>query len=304
MSVEDQPGAGMGVADEAGLAELIAMARREDMGGGDVSSALLADPRQAATFHLAAKQRGVFAGRAIAPAVLAVYDQSLKIEWTPLGVDGQIIGALPAHLATVLGPLGTMLSAERVLLNFLQRLSGVATLTRRYVEAVAGTSASIYDTRKTIPGWRSLEKYAVRCGGGINHRQGLYDAVLIKDNHLAGIEPERLAAAVFEMLNRRSTGAPKPSFVEVEADTLAQAEQLLKVVGIDVILLDNFPPDALREAVALRDRAGLRGKVALEASGGVNLGTIRAIAETGVERISVGAITHSAAALDLSMERV
>jgi len=294
----------MSVADDEGVRRLIESAKSEDYGQGDISTSLLDDPQQRATFHLIAKQRGVFAGREIAAAVLLAYGASLDIEWTASGVDGRRLDSVPTHLATVCGPLGTVLSAERVLLNFLQRISGVATLTRAFVDAVAGTDASIYDTRKTTPGWRVLEKYAVRCGGGSNHRMGLYDAVLIKDNHLAGIETPRLAHAVFEMLSRLPMRNVNPTFVEIEADGIDQVEQVLKVVGIDAILLDNFSADQLREAVILRDSLGLRGKVALEASGGITLQTVRSVAGTGVDRISVGALTHSAAALDLSLDRV
>ncbi len=282
---------------------LIAMAKEEDLGGGDLSAGLLPDPSARGEFRLLGKQRGVLAGVEVAQSVLGAYDSGIEIEWTSAGVDGARIEAPPVVLATICGPLGAVLSAERVLLNFLQRLSGIATLTQRYVEAVAGTKAGVYDTRKTTPGWRVLEKYAVRCGGGRNHRQGLYDAVLIKDNHLAGIEPGRLAGRVFEMLNQLSEISAKPSFVEVEADELAQVEALLKVVGIDVILLDNFSPADMSAAVEMRNDEGLAGKVSLEASGGITLESIREVAQTGVDRISVGAITHSATAIDISLER-
>jgi len=294
----------MSVADDEAVRRLIELAKSEDFGQGDISSSLLDDPDQRATFHLIAKQCGVFAGREVASTVLSAYGTSIDIEWAASGVDGRPIDSVPTHLATVSGPLGAVLSAERVLLNFLQRLCGVATLTRAFVDAVAGTDATIYDTRKTTPGWRVLDKYALRCGGGSNHRMGLYDAVLIKDNHLAGIGTTRLAHAVFEMLSRLSMRDVKPTFVEIEADGVEQVRQLLKVVGIDAILLDNFSLDQLREAVSLRDSLGLRGKVVLEASGGITLQTVRAVAQTGVERISVGAPTHSAVALDLSLDRV
>ena len=294
----------MSVADDELVAELISLSRREDLGPGDLSSSLLDTPHKRCSFSLIAKTEGVFAGGEIALPILRAYDTSIDMEWTALGVDGGRIDPVPAQLATISGPLGAVLSTERVLLNFLQRLCGVATLTRKFVDSVADTEATILDTRKTTPGWRRLEKYAVRCGGGSNHRQGLYDAVLIKDNHLAGVEVSRLASTVFDMLNVLSTGNAKPSFVEVEADSTAQVEQLLKVMGIDAILLDNFSLDELREAVALRDARGLRGKVALEASGGIDLATVRPVAETGVDRISVGALTHSAVALDLSLERL
>lgn len=280
------------------------MACREDLGGGDVTTALMADRDEPATFQLVARQVGVLCGLEVAPAVLHAFDPSLAIEWDHDCTDGAAIAAPDRTLATITGSLGGILSAERTLLNFLQRLCGVATMTRAYVDAIAHTSAKVYDTRKTVPGWRALDKYAVHCAGGKNHRTGLFDAVLIKDNHLVGVEAERLSGAVFDMLNRMAAQGIRPDFVEVEADTLEQVEALFDVLGIDVILLDNFTSEELRQAVALRDERGLRGKVRLEASGGITMETIAAVAETGVERISVGAITHSAPALDLALERV
>lgn len=294
----------MTLSDDKAVLSLIERSKKEDLGSGDLSTGLINDPGEQTAFRLIAKQPGVFAGREIAPAVLQAYDSSIEITWSDLGVDGARFDAVPVELAVIRGPIGAILSAERVLLNFLQRLSGIATLTRTYVDAIAGTSAGIFDTRKTTPGWRKLEKYAVRCGGGLNHREGLFDAVLIKDNHLAGVETARLAKHVFDMLNRLAAGGARPSFVEVEADTPAQVEELFKVVGIHMILLDNFTLADMRRAVSMRDERGLRGKVELEASGGITLDTVRAVAETGVDRISVGAITHSATAIDLSMERV
>lgn len=293
----------MSLGDDPSVAELIAMARREDLGGGDLTARLLDRPEAPARFHLLGKQRGVFAGREITPAVLGAYDSTIEIDWTEHAVDGGIMSAVPTHLATLRGPLVSLLAAERVLLNFAQRLCGIATHTRRFVDAVAGTGALIFDTRKTVPGWRSLEKYAVRCGGGNKHRTGLFDAVLIKNNHLTGTSLPRLAATVFDMLNRLD-GQKPPVFIEVEARSVEQVAELFAVVGIDAILLDNFTVDELRRAVELRDNYGLRGKVALEASGGITLEIVGAVARTGVERISVGAITHSAPALDLSLERI
>lgn len=294
----------MNLADNPNVAELIALAQREDLGGGDLSSQLLPNPREAARFHLLAKQPGIFCGREIGEVIVRAYDPEICLEWTPDGVDGRPWSEVPAVLATLHGPIGPLLSAERVLLNFLQRLCGVATRTRGYVDAIAGTGAKVYDTRKTVPGWRALEKYAVRCGGGHNHRMGLYDAVLIKDNHLCGIPAQRLSFAIFEMLNRLGEiRQQKPTFVQVECADLEQFAALLDVIGIDSILLDNFAAPQLREAVELRDDRGLRGKLELEASGGITLQTIRAVAETGVERISVGAITHSATAIDLCLDR-
>jgi nicotinate-nucleotide pyrophosphorylase (carboxylating) len=297
--------------------ELIRLARHEDLGDGDLTTRLLADPAIAARFALRANQDCVFAGREIAPIILAEYDPAISIDWTDLACDGSRVEIPAAHgaasrtgsfdyavLATISGPLGPILSAERVLLNFLQRLCGVATLTRRFVDAVAGTSARIYDTRKTTPGWRALEKYAVRCGGGCNHRLGLFDAVLLKDNHLAGVPSRQMAAHVFDLLNRLEFSGPKPPFIEAEAQSLEQAEELFKVVGVNAVLLDNFNHEDLRRAVELRNARGLKGKVDLEASGGITLATVRSVAETAVERISVGAITHSATAVDLSLERI
>lgn len=290
------------VALRAAARKLAELAHAEDVGRGDITSGLAAD-RNVGRFRLLAKQPGVFAGREIAGTVLDVFAGSLAIDWSDAGVDGAILGEGHTVVGEIVGTVEAVLTAERTLLNFLQRLCGVATLTRRYVDAVAGTGASIYDTRKTTPGWRLLEKYAVRCGGGKNHRMGLHDAILIKDNHLAAFGQNRTGAAVFEMLSAAASLDPPPTFVEAEADTLSQVEQLLSVVGIDVVLLDNFALEDMRRAVELRDSLNLRGKVGLEASGGVTLDTVRAIAETGVDRISVGAITHSATAIDLSLER-
>ena len=286
---------------DTNIQTLIELAKAEDLGDGDLTTGLTSTATDQVMFRLLAKEVCVFAGCELAPAVLRAYDPSIVLEWNCS--DGDWVKPASSAIAEIRGPLGSILSAERVLLNFLQRLSGVATLTRQFVDAIEGTSAAIYDTRKTTPGWRALEKYAVRCGGGTNHRMGLFDAILIKDNHLAGVSSDRLAGVVFEMLNGFDRSGVKPAFVEVEADDPEQAAALLKIVGIDVILLDNFSLDALRGAVDMRDKLGLKGKVDLEASGGIQLSTVRAVAETGVERISVGAITHSARAIDLSLER-
>jgi len=282
--------------------ELAEMARAEDLGdAGDISSRLLGEDVGPGEYRLVSRRAGVLAGCAVAGDILTTYDRWIELTWTQGVWDGSRF-KIGAELARVRGPNGPILAAERVLLNFLQRLCGVATATRAYVDAVAGTPAKILDTRKTIPGWRVLDKYAVCCGGGRNHRMGLHDAVLIKDNHLAGIERERLAGVVFEMLNQAASLDPPPKFVEVEADTVEQAAEVFKVVGVDFVLLDNFKPADLRKVVKLRDSLGLKGKVRLEASGGITLDNVRTIAETGVERISVGAITHSAPAIDLALE--
>jgi nicotinate-nucleotide pyrophosphorylase (carboxylating) len=284
---------------------VLKLARREDWGdgGGDLTSLLLPEPayHAGANWKLVSRQAGRFCGGAIIPALLETLAPEVKLDWLRPRCDVEAVTA-GQEIARFSGLVCQMLAAERTILNFLQHLSGVATLTGRFVAAVAGTHAKIYDTRKTMPGLRTLEKYAVRCGGGHNHRLGLYDAVLIKDNHLAGIPVGRLAHAVFEMLNRIETLPVRPAFVEVECDDLDQLAELLKVVGIDVILLDNFETGDLRAAVEMRNGAGLRGKLELEASGGATLETVRAIAQTGVERIAVGAITHSAPSLDLGLD--
>lgn len=286
------------------LDSLIEAAKREDLGGADLSTALMAEPDRQALFELVAKQPGVFAGAAIIERVALAYDASIHVTWVEGAGDGTSIAHLPQVLARLHGRLDSLLAAERVLLNFAQRLSGIATLTRRFVDAVAGTEARILDTRKTTPGLRWLERHAVRCGGGENHRDGLFDAVLLKDNHLEGIPTARLAGEVFQMLGRLSALPQPPRFIEVEARSPQQAAELFKVVGIDIVLLDNFAVEDMAAVVRLRNDLGLKGRVALEASGGVRLDTVRAIAMTGVECISVGALTHSAPALDLSLERV
>lgn len=285
--------------------QLVRAAAEEDLGrAGDLTSRLLGDPEGLVTAHVVARSPGVIAGLALAPLIGRVFADRLEADFvlTPRVEDGAALAA-GCRILTIGGPRAAVLALERTLLNFLCRLSGVATATRQYVDRAKGRApqVEILDTRKTLPGWRELDKYAVRCGGGTNHRSGLFDAVLIKDNHIAGIPPERLAQTLFEMLNNLSNG-PRPAFVEVEVDSLEQLAAVLKVVGVDFVLCDNFPLERLREAVALRDSLGLRGRVALEASGGVNLDTIGNIAATGVERISVGAITHSAPALDLGLD--
>jgi nicotinate-nucleotide pyrophosphorylase (carboxylating) len=288
------------------LGELLAIARREDLNEiGDLTALLMPEAISLAPgcWELISRQAGRFCSTELLTALLPALAPELRIDWTldaPLRSDIQA-GAV---LARISGVTAQMLSAERTLLNILQHLSGIATLTSHFVHAISGTHAKIFDTRKTTPGLRALEKYAVRCGGGHNHRHGLYDAVLIKDNHLSGVPIDRLAHCVFEMLNRIPTLPNQPSFIEVECDSIAQASELFKVVGIDIVLLDNFPIDQLRAAVALRDSSGLRNKVQLEASGGITLDNVRQVAETGVERIAVGAITHSAPILDLGLDTV
>jgi len=285
--------------DRQKLRRLWEDALAEDGVDRDVTSLVAVDETATGVARITVRQVGVFAGSAVFDLLREAYTPRLTIDLAPNDGDALQAGTT---IATLTGPLRLLLGIERTLLNFLHRLCGVATLTRRYVDAVAGTGARIYDTRKTIPAWRQLDKYSVRCGCGHNHRMGLHDAILVKDNHLAAVERDQLAATASEMLSEAASLSPPPDFVEFEVDTLDQLEELLKVVGIDVILLDNFAPDQIRQAVKRRDALGLAGKVELEASGRVDLASVRRIAETGVDRISVGALTHSAPGLDIAME--
>ncbi len=293
---------------EQDLRNLIERMLEEDLGDeGDCTSLALIPADACGRAAVVAREAGVIAGLNAAQIVFARIDPGLK--WQAHAGDGTRVAAGQA-VAEVQGPAQRLLTAERPALNLMGRLSGIATLTSRYVEAVAGTRARIYDTRKTTPGLRRLEKYAVRCGGGWNHRQGLFEAILIKDNHLAlGAQADAgrprfsPAEAVEEarryLARKRSSHAADPSIVEIEVDTLEQLDRVLPA-GPDIVLLDNMGPKLLREAVRQRDR--INPAVELEASGGVNLDTIRAIAESGVDRISVGALTHSAVALDVALD--
>ncbi|MCK6484150.1 MAG: carboxylating nicotinate-nucleotide diphosphorylase [Phycisphaerae bacterium] len=293
--------------DPARFKALVQLARDEDLGAhGDLTGALLPEwlRNTDGRWALRLREAGRFCGRPLLHPLLAELAPEVAIDWLDAGEETTDVPG-DTIVARLSGRADQMLAAERTLLNFFQRLGGVATHTSRFVRRVAGAHVKIYDTRKTIPGWRDLDKYAVRCGGGHSHRRGLHDAVLIKDNHLAGVAIERIAHTVFEMLGALDRIAPTAArFVEVEADSLAQLDELLKVVGIDVILLDNFSLADLAEAVRRRDRAGLRGKVELEASGGVALETVGDVAATGVDRIAIGALTHSAPALDIGLDAI
>lgn len=277
------------------------MARNEDFGTGDVTAAML--PREvSASGTIVARESLVFCGGVFLGEIFAAYDPEMKLEL--LAEEGAALdeGAVIARIA---GPAYRIMEAERVALNFLQRLSGIATLTGRYVSVIDGLGANIMDTRKTTPGWRLLEKYAVRCGGGVNHRMGLYDAVLIKDNHLAVLAAAGVEDPIAELATQfpaaEAIVAATGGFVEIEVDTLEQFDTALPL-GADVIMLDNMSPDLMAQAVARRDAAGLGGKVELEASGGITLENVRQAAESGVERIALGAITHSARAVDIALD--
>lgn len=267
------------------LHDAVASALAEDVGTGDVTTEALVEPSVLGTALLFVKEPGVVYGLAVARAVFRALDPDVDLE--PLVEDGASV-AQPMAIARVTGSLRAILTGERTALNFLGRLSGVATLARRYVDAVAGTGAVILDTRKTTPGLRLLEKHAVASGGGKNHRIGLFEGVLIKDNHL------RATGSVTRAVDRVRATSDLP--VEVECDTLAQVSEAI-AAGADAILLDNMTLDELRAAVEL-----VAGRARLEASGGITLENVRAVAETGVDEISIGALTHSARSLDVSLE--
>lgn len=268
------------------MIELVQRALAEDVGGGDLTSRAVVPEGSRARGAVVAKADGVVAGVELAAGAFAAVDPALEVELRARDGD-RVVPA--AELLAVAGDARAILAAERVALNFLGRLSGVATLTARYVDAVAGTGAAILDTRKTTPGLRALEKAAVVAGGGVSHRFGLYDAILVKENHV------RVAGGVGEAARRALAGAPDGVRVEVEVERLAELDEALDA-GVERVLLDNMAPADLRAAVA---RA--RGRAELEASGGIALESVREVAETGVDYISIGALTHSAPALDVSL---
>lgn len=291
---------------------IVRLAVHEDLDRGyDWTTVCLVPEEARAASNVVVRSAGVIAGLSAIGVVLDEMDIAADLQLQAIDGDAVAAGAIVATLA---GPARNLLTSERTILNLLGRLSGIATLTRQYVEAVAGTKARIYDTRKTTPGWRRLEKYAVHCGGGHNHRTGLYDAILIKDNHLAfgraekgadAYSPAEAVRRAKAFLAQQATGPGPPvsadpaMLVEIEVDSLDQLREVLPEQP-DIVLLDNMPPAKLREAVAIRNAGGW--KCELEASGGVNRQTVRSIAETGVERISAGALTHSAISLDVALD--
>lgn len=275
----------------AQIRQAVDLALSEDIGSGDATTLATVPEDAMAHATMRAREPLVLAGAPLAEAAFRALAENVRL--TRAAQDGQHVAAGKA-LMTISGPARAVLGAERVALNFVQRLSGIATTTAQFVDAVKNTRAQILDTRKTTPGLRLLEKYAVACGGGRNHRVGLFDMILIKDNHLAALEgeaPNAIAAAV-----QRARAAYPRLRVEVEADTLEQVEQAVEA-GADVVLLDNMNPVQLRLAVQK-----CKGRAQTEASGGVTLATVRAIAETGVDFISVGALTHSARAVDVGLD--
>ncbi|MEO8193600.1 MAG: carboxylating nicotinate-nucleotide diphosphorylase [Gemmatimonadales bacterium] len=266
---------------------IVRAALEEDAADNDITSIATILTERRARCRIVAREHGVIAGIPLAREALRQRDPHPSVRSTVR--DGQLVDAGTEVLFITASPRG-ILSAERVVLNFMQRLSGIASLTHKFVDAVVGTKARILDTRKTTPGWRQLEKYAVRAGGGMNHRMDLGAAVLIKDNHIAALDGD-VAMAV-----RRARDVAPGRPVEVECDSVSQIQPALDA-GADAILLDNMSPAKLRDAVGLID-----GRAVTEASGGVSLNTVRGIAETGVDWISVGALTHSAKALDLALD--
>jgi nicotinate-nucleotide pyrophosphorylase (carboxylating) len=288
---------------EDDLRHLVRLAVREDLGRqNDWTTVALVAPLAQGRAAIVAREPGVVAGLRAAPILLGEMDA--KIDWQPRAADGNEIAAGDC-LAEIAGSARDMLTCERPLLNLIGRLCGIATLTREYVRRVEGTAARIYDTRKTTLGWRRLEKYAVHCGGGRNHRTGLFDAILIKDNHLALAAEKNLSPAGAVQSARNFLAqldaqyVTKDMLVEVEIDRLDQLDAVL-AAGPDIVLLDNMTSEELKSAVARRNK--LAPNIELEASGGVSLETVREIALTGVERISVGGLTHAARSLDIGLD--
>lgn len=275
--------------DDDWLRELVAQSLREDLGPGDVTTAVAVRPEARAAGEVVARQAGVVAGLALVGLVYGQLDPEVDVE--PVAADGDEVAAGQV-LAGLRGPAASLLTGERTVLNFVQHLSGIATLTARYVGAVAGTRCRVLDTRKTLPGYRALAKYAVRCGGGSNHRLGLHDRVLLKDNHWAAGDG---IAAMVARARARWPGLP----IEVEVDTPEQLALVLPL-AVEWAMLDNFPVPLVAAAVAARDAAGSR--TLLEVSGNVTLETVAAYARAGADAVSVGRLTHSAPALDIGLD--
>lgn len=281
---------------------LVELAHDEDLGEvGDVTSRLCVPASARCEAALLTREPCVVAGLAVVEEVLDVFAPTAVFRASV--ADGSTVAG-GAVLGRLMGPRREVLAVERTLLNIVSRLCGIATLTRRFVEAVSGTGAAVFDTRKTTPGLRVLEKYAVRCGGGMCHRMGLYDAVLIKDNHIAGLSAGEVREAVAEAAREawKMRARPGLRFVEVEVDSIDQLKQVLTIEqgAIDAVLLDNMTPGQLAEAVATKRE--FQSDIILEASGGVTLENVAEIARAGVDRISVGALTHHASSIDLTLE--
>lgn len=277
--------------DNSILDTLIEIALKEDLGdAGDITSNFFIDNNSLSSGTIIAKENCVIAGSEITERVFKRLDPNIEVK---VELPSGSIASTGDVIISLSGKSCSILSTERIALNFLQRLSGIATITKKYVDAVKGTNAKILDTRKTTPGWRVLEKMAVKSGGGLNHRMGLFDMAMLKDNHLTNESDPR---SLQQKINAFKKQYPSIR-LELEADTLEQVNEFVKMEGVDVILLDNMAITEISEAVSLR-----RGKIKFEASGGINLDTVIQYAETGVDLISVGALTHSAISVDLSLE--
>lgn len=276
---------------------LIKLSLEEDLNqAGDLTCQALIKESDQAEIQIVARDTGILAGSLLASLVFSELD--LNVVCTQHLSDGDTLehGSI---IATCSGPLASILIGERTVLNFITHLCGVASLTEKYVQAIQGTNATILDTRKTLPGWRILEKYAVTAGGGTNHRMGLYDGILIKDNHLAAWATRNSHCTIADAIRQSRESVKGRIGIEVEVDTLDQLADALQAEP-EIVLLDNMPPETLIQAIQLRNEQS--PTTLLEASGGINLETVRNVAETGVERISVGAITHSAVSLDIGFD--
>lgn len=274
---------------ESSVLRLIQIALREDVGAGDITAESIFGDKDMARATFLVKQDGIICGCDIAKMVFKSVDEEIEVEFSVK--DGDVVKK-GETIARMRGRASSLLTAERTALNFMQRMSGVATMAHTYSEAVRGTNAKILDTRKTIPGWRVLDKYAVKTGGAYNHRFGLFDMAMIKDNH--ALAAGSITKAVAKC---RAEIGKRPIKIEVETQDLATVEEALACEGVDRIMFDNFTPELMEEAVQLVNR-----KVETEASGGITLDNVRAYAETGVDFISIGALTHSVKALDISMD--
>ena len=281
------------------LERLISLAAAEDLGDkGDITTQMMVNPLETVSAEIVTRHAGVLAGTPVLDVVLRRLAPELSWWWAM--EDGASIDPGDV-ICRIGGPLARLLPVERILLNMLGRLSGVATLTHRYVSEVEGTGVSLCDTRKTTPGFRELEKYAVRCGGGVMHRCGLHDAILVKDNHVGMLSADEFAGLLARDLPP-ARQAHEPSFVQIEVDDFEQLEAIFSIATglVDIILLDNMSPEKMRVAVTRRDEVA--PGILLEASGGITLETVRGVAESGVDRISVGALTHSATQLDFGID--
>lgn len=284
---------------------LLELARDEDLGDPvrDWTGELMFGPDEHRRVQMRSRDSGIISGIEFICDLVEMYSQSGEIEWNAMLADGDQIepGTILAEFA---GNARAIVGLERTMLNLTSRMSGIATRTSEFVSLVDGNKAVICDTRKTTPGLRAFEKYAVRCGGGTTHRMGLYDAVLIKDNHLAGINDQDLATRIESCAYKIRSASTKPSFVQVEVDSIDQLSKVLEVSAgvVDIVLLDNMTTDELMQAVRLRDDKG--SGVLLEASGGVSKATVRDIAQCGVDRISIGGLTHQAQSLDIGLDAI